>query len=426
MIVLLSVSRRWSHAGSANVKLPDQMRRESATIPKRLYHAVSIDENQKMKDLNNYPKKNLDYKDDAGIARMSSATMVGIRSFLDTFPSRPMEADAGANIQQGPIGGVKSGLQGWDSDLLDLPIGEGGPPTKRKLCILSMDGGGIRGLIAARTLTRLENLIQVFIHFHPLSRQIFALSELRAFKIVWFWAVMYLCGQEKLGCEEVHLSDYFDLFTGTSTGAILATMLVVPDEKGHPQFSAKGCCEFYSKNGEYIFRPRWYDPFHGSVRQFYRPKYSPRRFEDLLKQHTIMKNGKVLTLVDALKPLLITSFDISRATPFFFVRQAAANDPSRNFTWGFFSLISLPFAIHFQSRIGILYCKISSLLTEHISNNYTLYNSFLFTLTIFVGFQFMGNLSCNGCSTHVLPACICDFCWWQVFGYYDWWRRYSK
>lgn len=282
---------------SANVKLPDQMRRESATIPKRLYHAVSIDENQKMKDLNNYPKKNLDYKDDAGIARMSSATMVGIRSFLDTFPSRPMEADAGANIQQGPIGGVKSGLQGWDSDLLDLPIGEGGPPTKRKLCILSMDGGGIRGLIAARTLTRLENLIQ-----------------------------------EKLGCEEVHLSDYFDLFTGTSTGAILATMLVVPDEKGHPQFSAKGCCEFYSKNGEYIFRPRWYDPFHGSVRQFYRPKYSPRRFEDLLKQHTIMKNGKVLTLVDALKPLLITSFDISRATPFFFVRQAAANDPSRNFT----------------------------------------------------------------------------------------------
>lgn len=146
-----------------------------------------------------------------------------------------------------------------------------------------------------------------------------------------------MCGlQEKLGGEssdQVHLSDYFDLLTGSSTGAILATMLVVPDEKGRPLFTAKGCCEFYSKNGSYIFQPRWYDPFHGSVRQLYRPKYSPRRFENLLKEYTIRKDGTVLTLLDTLKPLLITSFDISQATPFFFVRQAAQNDPSRNFKY---------------------------------------------------------------------------------------------
>ena len=129
-----------------------------------MYHAASIEENTEFKDTGIFKKGgNTDsYKDDGGLARMSSASMVGIRSFLETYPSKiPLEADAGAQIQRGPIGGGKSGLQGWDSDLLDLPVGEGGPPTKRKLCILSMDGGGIRGLIAARILTRLENLIKV-------------------------------------------------------------------------------------------------------------------------------------------------------------------------------------------------------------------------------------------------------------------------
>lgn len=157
----------------------------------------------------------------------------------------------------------------------------------------------------------------------------------KAYTFSWYLILgpPFCCEQEKEGNkdEQVHLSDYFDLFAGSSTGAILSTMLVTPDEQGRPLFTAKGCCEFYSKHGEYIFRPRWYDPFHGSVRQFYRPKYSPRRFENLLKEYTVRKNGKVLTLLDTLKPLLVTSFDISRATPFFFVRQAAEHSDSRNF-----------------------------------------------------------------------------------------------
>lgn len=131
----------------------------------------------------------------------------------------------------------------------------------------------------------------------------------------------------------MHLSEYFDLFAGTSTGAILATMLVTPDAKGKPLFSAKGCCEFYSKQGSFIFQPKWYDPFHGNLRQLYRPKYSARRLENLLKTYTVRADGTALTLLDTLKPVVITSFDISRATPFFFVRRAAMNDPSRNFRY---------------------------------------------------------------------------------------------
>lgn len=159
----LTFWRAGTATGTAPLK--HQMRRDSGPIPRRLYHAVSIEENQEFNDSNIYMQNNnADYqnsKDHGGIARMSSASMVGIRAFLETYPSKPFEADVAAPIQRGPIGGGKSGLQGWDSDLLDLPIGEGGPTSKRKLCILSMDGGGIRGLIAARILMRLEVLILV-------------------------------------------------------------------------------------------------------------------------------------------------------------------------------------------------------------------------------------------------------------------------
>ncbi|KAG6554565.1 hypothetical protein Mapa_003944 [Marchantia paleacea] len=167
-------------------------------------------------------------------------------------------------------------------------------PGRRRVTILSMDGGGMRGLIAARILAHLESLLK-----------------------------------SKTG-EEVKLCEYFDFLAGTSTGAILTTMINTPDENGQPLFTAQQCCQFYSRNGKNIFRPRWYDPFHGKMRQFYRPKYSAKRFERLLKSYLI-RGGKVLTMRDTIRPFLVTSFDISQATPHIFVRQAAMKDESRNF-----------------------------------------------------------------------------------------------
>lgn len=99
MIVLFLVFWRWFYVGLVNVKFFDQMRRESVIILKCLYYVVFIDENQKMKDLNNYFKKNFDYKDDVGIVCMLSVIMVGIWFFLDMFLFRFMEVDVGVNIQ---------------------------------------------------------------------------------------------------------------------------------------------------------------------------------------------------------------------------------------------------------------------------------------------------------------------------------------
>lgn len=161
-----------------------------------------------------------------------------------------------------------------------------------------------------------------------------------------------------MGSPKVKLCDYFDLLAGSSTGAVLATMLVTPDEQGEPIFTAEGCCKFYKENGRYIFQPRWYDPFNGSVRQLYRPKYSPRRFETLLKKYTNIQ-GRELTLLDTLKPIVVSSFDISEATPFFFVRQAAQKDPSRNFRY-FFDRCSCKFLKRRLYTCFILLLKVYS------------------------------------------------------------------
>ena len=66
------------------------------------------------------------------------------------------------------------------------------------------------------------------------------------------------------------------------------------------------------------------------MRQVWRPKYTAWRLEKLLKG--LLRDGKrALTLADSLKPVLVTSFDISNATPFFFLTDAAKQDEARNF-----------------------------------------------------------------------------------------------
>jgi patatin-like phospholipase/acyl hydrolase len=83
----------------------------------------------------------------------------------------------------------------------------------RKFRILSIDGGGIRGIIPAKVLEELEAQIQ----------------------------------REQPG---IKLHQYFDLICGTSTGAILAIGIAL----GIP---AKDIVKFYVENAKIIF-PKWY------------------------------------------------------------------------------------------------------------------------------------------------------------------------
>src|ERR1700733_11471271 len=92
--------------------------------------------------------------------------------------------------------------------------------------ILSIDGGGIRGLIPATILATIEQRT----------------------------------GQP--------IANLFDIIAGTSTGAILALGLTRPDQFGRPEFPAKGLRDLYERDAGHIFRSpaSWWE-------NLLRPKY---------------------------------------------------------------------------------------------------------------------------------------------------------
>lgn len=148
--------------------------------------------------------------------------------------------------------------------------------------ILSVDGGGIRGVIPAVILQEIE---------------------------------------AKTGKK---CSDLFDLLVGTSTGGIIAAGLTVPDTKGKPKYSATQMLEIYEKFGREIFDRSFWKGVT-SLGGLADEQYSEKRLEELLQSY--FKDTK---LTDCLKPLILTSYDIERRQPYFFKTRQAADDKTRN------------------------------------------------------------------------------------------------
>lgn len=126
---------------------------------------------------------------------------------------------------------------------------------EKKFRILSIDGGGIRGLIPAKVLADLE-------------------SQLR------------------LTNPDKKLYEYFDLICGTSTGAILAIAIAL----GIP---AKELVKFYKIHAKAIF-PRWFF-FSRQARALVSPVYSNKELRKLLKSIYSEANGGIPPLLNDLK-----------------------------------------------------------------------------------------------------------------------------
>lgn len=147
-----------------------------------------------------------------------------------------------------------------------------------KFKILSIDGGGIRGIIPAIILAEMEKRT---------GKRIF---------------------------------EMFDLIAGTSTGGILTLGLTMPNPlaPSQAQYTAKDMVELYRKEGKRIF----YEPLserYTKTDDLIRPKYSSEGREEVLSAYlgeTPLKN--------ALKPVFITSYDIEIRRPIFFVSDRSA------------------------------------------------------------------------------------------------------
>ncbi|OOQ57414.1 CBASS cGAMP-activated phospholipase [Mucilaginibacter pedocola] len=137
---------------------------------------------------------------------------------------------------------------------------------KKKFRILSIDGGGIRGMIPAKVLFELEN-------------------ELKSEN------------------PEKKLYEYFDLICGTSTGAILAIAIAL----GIP---AADLVDFYKKHAKAIF-PKWYFKIVPSrARAFLTSIYSNKALHKILEDvYTKANGGKTPLMADLKTRVCIPTFN---------------------------------------------------------------------------------------------------------------------
>ena len=146
----------------------------------------------------------------------------------------------------------------------------------RKKRVLSVDGGGIRGVIASTLLVELEDRLR-----------------------------------SRYG-DDTHIADFFDLFTGTSTGGIIIAGLLTPDKNGKPLWRARDIQEVYVKEAKTIFT-RSLAHRITSLGGMKDEKYDGRGLEKIVRY----RFGTTF-LSELLKPTLIPTYELSLRSLFFF------------------------------------------------------------------------------------------------------------
>jgi uncharacterized protein len=146
--------------------------------------------------------------------------------------------------------------------------------------VLSIDGGGIRGVIPATILVALEERIQ-----------------------------------DISGNPNARLIDYFDFLAGTSTGGIITAILNTPisaEQATTPKYSTKDVISFYQTKGSSIFKARWLAKLFGSI-GLADEKYSARSLEEILHE-----NLGESWLSNLMKPCLIPAYNLEQGRTYFF------------------------------------------------------------------------------------------------------------
>ncbi|XP_059305370.1 patatin-2-Kuras 1-like [Lycium ferocissimum] len=147
--------------------------------------------------------------------------------------------------------------------------------------ILSIDGGGIKGIIPGTILAFLEGQLQ------DLDKN-----------------------------KDARLADYFDVIAGTSTGGIVTTMLSSPNENNRPYFAAKDIVPFYFEHGPKIFSPNNRFGFNCRNETSDGPKYDGKYLHKILREEL----GET-RLNQTLTHVIITSFDIYNLQPTIFFKS---------------------------------------------------------------------------------------------------------
>jgi uncharacterized protein len=158
--------------------------------------------------------------------------------------------------------------------------------------ILSIDGGGIRGIIPAQVGVTIEEKLQ-----------------------------------QKSGNPNARIADYFDLIAGTSAGGILTCIYLCPDAENpdRPRWSAEDAVNFSIDSGRDVFQSSFWQKLK-SLDGFIDEKYPSDVLENFFRE-----NFRDCKLSELLKPCLISSYDIERRKAHFFNQIDAKNNPEYDY-----------------------------------------------------------------------------------------------
>ncbi|KAJ8425975.1 hypothetical protein Cgig2_009513 [Carnegiea gigantea] len=155
-----------------------------------------------------------------------------------------------------------------------------------KICILSIDGGGMRNIISGKALAYLEQALKA-----------------------------------KSGNPDARIADYFDVAAGAGVGGIFTAMLFATKDHSRPLFKGDDTWRLLAEQGTKIYR----SGSSSGLKRLFKGGGSgltgsaTAGLEKLMKE----KFTKNLTLKDTLKPVLIPCYDLSSTAPFVFSRADA-------------------------------------------------------------------------------------------------------
>lgn len=156
---------------------------------------------------------------------------------------------------------------------------------KKPIKILCLDGGGIRGIIPALILKDIEKKLE----------------------------------------SKKHLSECFDMMSGTSTGGIIVLLLNTPDADKKPKYWASDVVSLYKNLGSTVFSQSW-GHYLSTFNGWFSEKYASDHLETNLKK--FYGNCR---LQDALTNIIIPAYDISKDDNVFFKSDKAKLDIARDF-----------------------------------------------------------------------------------------------
>ncbi|XP_058772791.1 patatin-like protein 1 [Vicia villosa] len=159
------------------------------------------------------------------------------------------------------------------------------------ITVLSIDGGGVRGIIPGVILAYLESQLQ------------------------------------EIDGADARLADYFNVIAGTSTGGLITAMLATPDPESNnrPLFAARQIVPFYLKNLPLIFPQKSgiFAPLMNMAKVLTGPKYNGEYLHKTIRGMT----GNTL-LSQTVTNIVIPSFDVEKFQPTIFSSYQIDAEPA--------------------------------------------------------------------------------------------------